>query len=352
MTRTPAITLTRAVTAGSLALVLLSTGWPDGRWPGAAVHLDAATTYTHALVGNPADAITTPAGGLMLMGGGTDVDAAFAWMIGRSSGGDFLILRATGTDAYNPYVLGLGPADSVETLIIKSRRASTDPFVLDRIRSAEAIFLAGGDQADYVDRFKGTPIEDEIHLAAGRGVPIGGTSAGLAVLGAFVFSAANGTVTSADALANPYGRRVALDRDFFAFPLMAQVVTDSHFVERDRMGRFVTFLARLVQDGWSAAPKGIAIDSETAVLVEPSGAATVVANPGDATPFAYFVRGPGAPQVAAPKTPLTYLSLPVYRVTPGATFNLTTWTGTGGTAYTVSASAGVLTSSQAGGAIY
>lgn len=347
----PAPAVTRAITTGGVALLLVAASG-DGRWGDSAARLEAASTYTHALVGNPVDALTTPTGGLMLMGGGTDVDAALAWMIGRSGSGDFLILRATGTDAYNPYVLGLGPADSVETLIIKSRRASTDPFVLDRIRAADAIFLAGGDQADYVDRFKGTQIEDEIHAAAGRGVPIGGTSAGLAVLGEFVFSAANGTVTSADALANPYGRRVALERDFFTFPLMQQVITDSHFVERDRMGRFVTFLARLVQDGWSAAPKGIAIDSETAVLVEPGGTATVVANPGAATAFVYFMRGAGAPQVVAPKTPLTYLSLPVYRVSPGATFDLTTWSGTGGTAYTVSAEAGLLTSTQPGGAIY
>jgi hypothetical protein len=36
------------------------------------------------------------------MGGGTDVDAAFQWMCQRSGGGDFLVIRATGTDAYNP----------------------------------------------------------------------------------------------------------------------------------------------------------------------------------------------------------------------------------------------------------
>lgn len=347
MTPTPTTARRTIAAVALLATAVLA------NWPGASIRVDAAAnTYTHALVGNPADAVTTPTGGLMLMGGGTDVDAAFAWMIARSGGGDFLVLRATGTDAYNPYILGLGPADSVETLILKNARASTDPFVLDRIRRADAIFLAGGDQADYVAQFKGTPIEDEIHAAAARGVPIGGTSAGLAVLGEFLFSAASGTVTSADALANPYSKRVALDRDFLQFPLLAQTITDSHFVERDRMGRIVTFLARLVQDGWSGAPKGIAIDSETALLVEPNGQTTVVANPGDATPFAYFMRGAGAPQVAAPKTPLTYLSLPVYRVSPGATFNLATWTGTGGTAYTVSATAGVLSSTQPGGAIY
>lgn len=288
----------------------------------------------------------------MLMGGGTDVDAAFAWMIGRSAGGDFLVIRATGTDAYNPYILGLGPADSVETLVLKSRRAATDAFVLDRIRAAEAIFFAGGDQADYVARIKGTPIEDEVHAAIARGVPVGGTSAGLAILGEFLFTAGRGTITSTEALADPYGKRVALDRDFLVLPRMANVITDSHFAERDRMGRFLTFLARLTQDGWTPLARGLAVDSETAVLVDAAGAATVVANPGDATPYAYFVQPATAPQVVTPKTPLTFTGVGVYRVSPGATFNLNTWQGTGGLAYSVSATAGVVTSSRPGGEIY
>lgn len=329
------------------ALVFSNAG-PHGLRPS----VDAATTYEHSLVGNPADALTAPTGGLLLMGGGTDVDAAFTWMIGRAGGGDVLVLRATGTDAYNPYILGLGPADSVETIVLKNRRASTDAFVLSRIRAAEAIFFAGGDQADYVDRIKGTPIEDEVHAAVARGAVIGGTSAGLAILGEFVFTAARGTVTSAEALGDPYGRRVALDRDFLTLPFVGNVITDSHFAERDRMGRFVTFLARLVADGWTPAARGIAIDSETAVLVDAAGRATVVSNPGDATPYAYFVTGPGAAEVIAAKTPLTYQNVGVYRVTPGAPFDLTRWQGTGGLSYTVSAVGGVLTSSRPGNAIY
>jgi cyanophycinase len=334
-----------------VALVaLLGLAGPDlAPWPSVSA---APANYDHNLVGNPADAITSPSGGLLLMGGGTDVDAAFAWMIGRSGGGDFLVLRATGTDAYNPYILGLGPADSVETIVLKNRRASTQAFVLDRIRAAEAIFFAGGDQADYVDRIKGTPIEDEVHAAVARGVPVGGTSAGLAVIGEFLFSAARGTVTSAEALADPFNRRVALDRDFLVLPRMANVITDSHFAERDRMGRFVAFLARLAQDGWTTAARGIAIDSETAVLVDAAGAASIVANPGDDTPYAYFLQAPGLPELAAPKTPLTYMNVGVYRVTPGASFNLNTWSGSNGIAYTVSATAGVLGSSRPGGEIY
>ena len=59
-----------------------------------------------------------------------------------------------------------------------------------------------------------TALDDAIRDLVRRNVPIGGTSAGLAVLGQFDFAALKGSVTSADALANPYNRRMTLDRDF------------------------------------------------------------------------------------------------------------------------------------------
>jgi cyanophycinase len=281
------------------------------------------------------------------MGGSTDVDAAFQWMIGRSGGGDFVVIRASGTDAYNPYIYEFGGIDSVATIITKNRAAASDPFVLDKILNAEALFIAGGDQNDYVTLWKGTPLEDAIHSLAARKVPIGGTSAGLAVMGEFLFSAANGTIYSDTALANPYNNKVALDRDFLLLPKMSGIITDSHFVARDRMGRLVTFLARIVNDGWAPMARGIGIDEQTAVAVDEKGRATIL---GFGT--VYFLQTPGMPEGCEPKTPLTYRNLTVYKVMPGDTFNFSTWSGNGGIAYTISAENGVLTSTQAGGSIY
>lgn len=34
--------------------------------------------------------------GVVLMGGSTDVDSAFAWMCTKAGGGDWLVLRTTG----------------------------------------------------------------------------------------------------------------------------------------------------------------------------------------------------------------------------------------------------------------
>jgi cyanophycinase-like exopeptidase len=158
-------------------------------------------------------------------------------------------------------------------------------------------------------------------------------------------------VTSTQALADPFNRNITLDRDFLLLPHMAGLITDQHLIERDRLGRTLTFMARIVADGWAAESKAIAIDRETAVLVEGDGSATVVANADHPTPYAYFLRG-GVPEVVSPKTPLTYTNISAQRVQPGSTFNLTSWTGTGVTAYTLNVQAGVVTSTQPGGSIY
>src|SRR5438105_12946493 len=91
----------------------------------------AAKQYSYFRIGDPNDVTTTTAPGTVLMGGGTDVDAAFQWMCQRSSGGDFLVIRATGTDAYNLYIQQLCPnINSVATILMRSLTAAPDPFVV------------------------------------------------------------------------------------------------------------------------------------------------------------------------------------------------------------------------------
>jgi cyanophycinase len=109
----------------------------------------------------------------------------------------------------------------------------------------------------------------------------------------------------------------------------------------------LAFLARIVNNGRAAQPRAIGIDDETALLVAPNGAATMVG-----VGAAYFLQAPGPAQVLADKTPLTYLNIGVYKVPQGGTFNLSTWTGTGGAAYTLNVNNGAVTSTQADGNIY
>jgi cyanophycinase-like exopeptidase len=303
------------------------------------------------IVGNPADAqqSSSLSPGLVLMGGGADVDAAFQWMCQRAGGGDFVVIRTTGTDAYNPYIQQLCPQmDSVETIIITTTTGANSAYVSSHIQNAEALWIAGGDQSTYTALWRGTAVQTGVNfLLNSKQAPVGGTSAGLAVLSQFIYTGALGSVTSSQALANPFHRYVTLERDLFQSALGGSKLYDSHFVTRDRMGRSLVFLARIVNNGWAAQPRGIGIDEETAILITPNGAGTMVGSGA-----AYFLQAPGPAQVLAEKTPLTYLNIGVYKVPQGATFNLSTWTGTGGVAYTLNVNNGSVTSTQAGGNIY
>ena len=98
---------------------------------------------------------------------------------------------------------------------------------------------------------------------------------------------------------------------------------------------------------WSTTPRAIAVDEATALLIDNFGKATLA---GAST--TYFLHAPGAPQVCQNHVPLTYKNVDVQRIQPGGNFNLSSWTGTNVVDYSVSATAGVLSSTQPGGDIY
>jgi cyanophycinase len=244
------------------------------------------------LVGDEADRDVRPDGpGLILMGGGRDVDAAFEWWRPRLAGGDVVVLRASGADGYNDYLLNdIGGCDSVETLLVTSRALADDAWVAWTVAHAEGIFVAGGDQSRYVEGWKGTALEDALHRAWARGAVIGGTSAGLAILGELVFSARAGGIDSDQALSDLDHPRMRLERDFLDLAPLRGLITDSHFGNRDRMGRLVAFLARSLCDSWADPVWGLGVDERTAVVVDGSGEGQVL---GDGR--AYLLRAAGRP---------------------------------------------------------
>jgi cyanophycinase len=305
-------------------------------------------TVVSYLTGDPADINTSTQGGLLLMGGSTDVDAAIAWQLNRSGGGDIVVIRASGADGYNTYMYNLVPVNSVESIIIDSREKANLPEVAQKIRNAEALFIAGGDQWNYVNYWKNTPVEDAInYLANTKNVTIGGTSAGLAILGNAYYSAQNGTITSAKALADPYLKTVTLGaNDFISAPYMQNIITDSHYTQRDRQGRHITFMARLMKDFAFANIKGIGIDEETAVCIDQNGNGTVFG-----INAAYFLQNNAGPaETCLSKKPLHWLqnnqAVKAYKIIGNATgngnFNATNWTFSGGVSYFYYVNNGVL----------
>ena len=221
--------------------------------------------------------------GLALMGGGGKLDSAYRFIATHAGGGHIVILRAVSDDSYDPtdgsygesYMKEWGPVVSAETIVFHNRAASSDPRVIAALKNADGIFLAGGDQSNYIKYWKGTPVQEALnaHVAANR--PIGGSSAGLAILGHYSYGALDGgSMESKVALADPFDKGVTLESDFLHHRHLENVITDTHFSQRHRLGRLIAFLARL--NAPRANPDagkifGIGVDEKTAVLIGADG---------------------------------------------------------------------------------
>ena len=235
--------------------------------------------YQYFSIGDPAAATpgkTSP--GLLLMGGGREIKAAFQWFAAQAGHGHIVILRASGDDELQDWIYRhAGGVASVQTLIFHSRAPASDPRVLAMVKQADGIFIAGGDQANYVRFWKGTPLNALINAHVRAGKPLGGTSAGLAILGQWGYGALDGgSITAPEALENPDGPAVTLVDHFITLPLLAHTITDTHFVQRERLGRLLAFVARAAKDNHTAAVTGLGVDQDSALLVEADGSARLL----------------------------------------------------------------------------
>ncbi|UPT70536.1 MAG: T9SS type A sorting domain-containing protein [Flavobacterium sp. JAD_PAG50586_2] len=255
--------------------------------------------YTSYFTGNATNITTTPEFGVCMMGGATEHDNAMTWLLQKANGGDVVVLRSSGSNGYNDYLyseLGV-TVNSVETLVITSIAGATNPYVLDKVANAEMIWFAGGDQWNYVSYFKDNALEDLINNHVNvKHAPIGGTSAGMAILGGYYFSAQNGSVTSAQALNNPYNSNVTIggftgtpQRDFLNVPRLGNIITDTHYDNPDRRGRHVAFIARIMTD-YSPSAYGIACNEYVAVCYGADGKAYVYGDYPNYDEFAYFIQ--------------------------------------------------------------
>lgn len=295
--------------------------------------------YTSYFTGNTTNITTETEPGTCLMGGATEHDNAMIWLLEKANGGDVVVLRSSGSNGYNDYLyseLGVN-VNSVETLVITSVAGATNAYVLDKVANAEMIWFAGGDQWNYVSYFKNNALEDLLNLHVNvKQAPIGGTSAGMAILGGAYFSAQNGSVSSNAALMNPFNSAMSvMHSDFLSVPYLTGVITDTHYDNPDRRGRHSAFLARLTQT--FVGVYGIGANEYVAVCVDENGLARVFGDYPNYEEFAYFIQD-NCENLSPPETlqsgqPLTWdyggKALQVYKV-PGTMtgdhyFNLSSW---------------------------
>ena len=246
------------------------------------------------------------------------------------------------------------------------------------------LFHDGRRSAKVRELLEGTPVAQALSNPP-IGAVVGGSSAGLAVQGQFLFDALRGGVTSEDALKYPTDSKVSLARDFLRVdePWMHGVITDTHFKQRDRMGRLVTFVARVAQAHWERGDHqpggqlgvlGVGISEHTALLVDPGDGSARFVGVG---PVYFLSSGNRTPTTCEEGKPLSWTApgVDVWRWNsssrvaaeqPGdvqrwkastrtPTWSFSDWSmhpPSSGTRYQLRVDHGILSSTQQGGRIY
>jgi cyanophycinase len=138
-------------------------------------------------------------------------------------------------------------------LAYKQREDAERPDWLASLESATGVFLTGGNQLRISTVLGGTNVAKTIRRLNARGVPVGGTSAGAAILSEHMiaFGSEGATPKAGMATLAP------------GFGMTNRVVIDQHFRQRDRLGRLLTALA------YNPFAVGLGLDEDTAAFIDP-----------------------------------------------------------------------------------
>ena len=203
-----------------------------------------------------------PIPGILLAGGAEESTpgehAATRWFLKRADGGDYLVLRfGIGRRAEWNCRYYRDVVSSAAELSIPTLEAASNPEVIQRILDAEALFIPGGDTKLYEGYWIGSPAVKVVnHLINKKKVPIGATSAGMAILGEYYYVAAKQGVRSSQILDNPFhdNTKDIYRSDFIKVPFLKQVITDTYLDSTNarnletRYGRIFGLIARVVHD--------------------------------------------------------------------------------------------------------
>jgi len=130
----------------------------------------------------------------------------------------------------------------------------------DQVRNATGIFFTGGDQNHVLDALELHPdLRELLSAAYQQGTPMGGTSAGTAIMSAI----------SLTGKAPPLARQDDVDLRT-GLGLLRDLILDQHFLKRQRFGRLLAALKK------SKFQLGLGIDENAALAVEDSQYAKVV----------------------------------------------------------------------------
>ena len=200
-------------------------------------------------------------GDLLVIGGAED-------KLGKRTVLSEFVARAGGEDAHIaviPTASSLGPeivdvyaatfqrlgASEVYGVRPQDRTEASSPDLVRELDRATGIFMTGGNQLKLSTVIAGTPFAQAIVEARGRGVTIGGTSAGASIQSSHMvaFGAAGST---------PKQRMTQVAA---GLGLVENCVIDQHFEQRNRYGRLLMIVSQ------SPQLLGMGVDEDTAAVI-------------------------------------------------------------------------------------
>lgn len=282
------------------------------------------TSYVTGSESDSCTNLTQSDGAVLLMGGGSDVDSAFSNRVVNhvGSNADVVVLRTSGSDGYNSYLQNLMAADSVITLIVDTRNKANEDYVDWVIRSAEFVFVAGGDQSDYLNQWSGTKVQSALQHVFDKGGVIGGTSAGMALMADSVYDPDGILGAISEEVVTDYCHETLnFSNGILSIPMLNNALTDTHFAERDRMGRTVVSLAQ-----HSTAHFAIAADENTSLFVTSNDSGVVN---GSGNVYVFRETASTQRQLLTCGSPVQYSNVQRIRLSPGNTINLSTFSHSG-----------------------
>ncbi len=210
-------------------------------------------------------------GSIMIAGGGTEnygewSDTPYGWVVEQAENNRVAIIAHDDSPgSWLPgYFESLG-AEQADNFSVMTRQQADEQSLYDDLKTYDAVFFKGGNQANYYLDYKNTKLSQAVQEIFAEGGVISGTSAGLAILSKVLFTAENGTVYSYEALPNPNNQYMTLADDFL--DLFPGYIFDSHFVERARFGRLIGFMGN-----WKLNHDedviGVGVDDKTALCID------------------------------------------------------------------------------------
>lgn len=220
-------------------------------------------------------------GKLMLVGGGSEKDAAwgwsnipYQWAVEQAPNHRVAIISyAESSDpSWLPdYFISLG-ADEAVNFVIPDRQAALEPTLFNALTAYDLIFFKGGDQSVYYAAYRDTELSRAVGEVYARGGVIAGTSAGMAILTSIVYTAEKESVYPDQVLGGDAPGLITLRNDMFDF--LPGYLGDTHFAERGRLPRLLAFTGEAVSI-YGFPVTGIGVDDQTAFCIAADNTASV-----------------------------------------------------------------------------